>query len=91
MCVQDQRLLKRFLDDKDVKELPSEEEPWEVPMPVDTRPELSGTDPQKKVPFKNSAPSAGVASEPRHVGHSRCGRFSQSSIWSSCGEFSQMC
>lgn len=45
LLLQDQGALKRFLEIKGIKELPIEEEPWEVPMPVDTRPEPSGTCP----------------------------------------------
>ena len=37
MCLQDSESLKRFLLKEDIKELPSEEEVWEVPEP--TRPD----------------------------------------------------
>ncbi|XP_062381766.1 uncharacterized protein wu:fj29h11 isoform X2 [Sardina pilchardus] len=44
--IHDQGALKRFLDIKGIKELPTEEEPWEVPMPIDTRPEPSAQAPR---------------------------------------------
>ncbi|XP_072524200.1 uncharacterized protein [Salminus brasiliensis] len=39
-CINDKATLRRFLDRKDIQELPEEEEHWEVPAPVEIKPEL---------------------------------------------------
>ncbi|XP_043085921.1 protein NO VEIN [Puntigrus tetrazona] len=38
-CVNDQADLKRFLDKENARELPANEEPWEVPAPVEVKAE----------------------------------------------------
>uniref|UniRef100_A0A8C2JT10 Wu:fj29h11 n=1 Tax=Cyprinus carpio TaxID=7962 RepID=A0A8C2JT10_CYPCA len=38
-CVNDQAALKRFLDRENARELPANEEPWEVPAPVEVKAE----------------------------------------------------
>uniref|UniRef100_A0A4W4ERA0 HTH OST-type domain-containing protein n=1 Tax=Electrophorus electricus TaxID=8005 RepID=A0A4W4ERA0_ELEEL len=37
VCINDKAGLKRFLDRKGVQELPTDEEPWEVPVPVEVK------------------------------------------------------
>lgn len=39
LCLQDHESLKRFLGKEDIRELPSEEELWEVPEPP--KPEMN--------------------------------------------------
>ncbi|XP_029102419.1 uncharacterized protein LOC108939853 isoform X1 [Scleropages formosus] len=39
-CLDDAASLKRFLNREDIKELPAEEEKWEVPEPMEIKPEL---------------------------------------------------
>ncbi|XP_076856187.1 uncharacterized protein LOC143510575 isoform X2 [Brachyhypopomus gauderio] len=41
ICIHDKPALKRFLDRKDVQELPDDEEQWEVPVPVEVKPEVA--------------------------------------------------
>uniref|UniRef100_A0A8C9SPC0 Wu:fj29h11 n=1 Tax=Scleropages formosus TaxID=113540 RepID=A0A8C9SPC0_SCLFO len=43
LCKQDAASLKRFLNREDIKELPAEEEKWEVPEPMEIKPELPGS------------------------------------------------
>lgn len=41
-CKQDEGDLKRFLQREDIKELPGPEEMWEVPEPLEIKPESLG-------------------------------------------------
>ncbi|XP_076154340.1 uncharacterized protein LOC143137890 isoform X4 [Alosa pseudoharengus] len=56
--IHDRGALKRFLDIKGIKELPTEEEPWEVPMPIDTRPEPSAPRPVSRQEEERKTPAA---------------------------------